>query len=231
MATRPNRELKIGEIIDKTIGVLSLTAVPALIFIVVIAGMSAGIDIYAKQAITPGAVPNMGMIWQLLAFSLLVVVIAFVGSYLLTEAMLKRTGLMSYAGDKRILAFVGMSVLSALGVLGGFILVIFPGLIFMARWIVSGPLLIGKGERVMASLGKSWQMTKGHEFAIIVAMLIVMIVFYGLSYAPQLLAAEVTPALAVISRVASTAGSTIIAAMGVAIYGILSTRNAGEAFQ
>ena len=231
MATRPNRELKIGEIIDKTIGVLSLAAVPALIFIVVIAGLSAALDMFAQQMTTPGVVPNSGMLLQTLALTLLLLVVAFVGSYLLVETMLKRTGLMSYTGDRRILAFVGMSLLSALGVAGGFILLIIPGLIFMARWTVAGPLLIGKGERITAALGKSWQMTKGHEFPIIVALLLIMIVFYGLSYAPTLLFGQLTPVLAVIARLASTAGSAVGAAMGIAIYGILNTRDAGQVFE
>jgi len=142
MATRPQRGLKIGEIIDKTFGVLSLTGLPALIFVVVIGGMSAGIDIFAKEMTTSaaaGVAPSAKMLIQTLALTLLVVVTAFIGTYLFVEAMLKRTGLMSYTGDKRILAFVGMSLLGGLGVLGGFILLIIPGLVFMARWSVSGP--------------------------------------------------------------------------------------------
>ena len=231
MATRPNRELKIGDIIDKTIGVLSLSAIPALIFIVVIAGLSAGLDVFARQVSTPGVIPNMGMVLQTVALALLLVVIAFVGTYLLVETMLKRTGLMSYSGDKRILAFVGMSLLSSLGTVAGFIMLIIPGLIFMARWVVAAPLLIGKGEKSIASLGKSWEMTKGHEFPIIISLLLVMIVFYGIAYTPTFMfGGQLSAPLALVSRLASTAGSTITAAMGVAIYGILSKRDVSGTF-
>lgn len=232
MATRPNRTLKIGEIIDKTMGVVSLSGVPVLAFVLVVGGLSAALDIVAQQMTTPGALPTSGMLVRTLALTVLLFIVAFIGSYLMVEAMLKRTGLMSYAGDKRILAFVGMSLLSGLAVLGGFLLLIFPGLFFMARWAVAGPLLIGRGERITAALGKSWEITKGHEFPIIVSTLLLFLVFYGIAYAPILIVGQPTPALlSVLSRLISTAGTATSAAMGVAIFGILSTRDAGKAFE
>ncbi|MBO9602454.1 MAG: hypothetical protein J7496_08100 [Novosphingobium sp.] len=230
MATRPNRDLKIGEIIDKTMGVLSLSALPSLAFIVVIGGLSGGLDIFGKQLQQPGVIPNMGMVMQVLALALLIIVLAFIGGYLLLESMLKRTGLMNSTGDKRIVAYIGMSLLSGLAIIGGLLLVVIPGLIFMARWSLSGPLLIGRGEKVFASLGKSWAMTKGHEFGIVVSLLIVLVVFNGIGYLPNLLLGTVPPVLAIVARLASTAGTAVISAMYVAIYGILSTRDVSGTF-
>lgn len=232
MATRPNRTLKIGEIIDKTVGVVSLSGVPVLAFVLVVGGLSAALDIMAQQMAVPGVIPTSGMLVRTLAVFVLLMIVAFIGSYLMVEAMLKRTGLMTYAGDKRILAFVGMSLLSGLAVGAGFLLLIFPGLFFMARWSIAGPMLIGRGERITASLGKSWEATKGQEFPIVVSSLLIILVFYGIAYAPTFIVGQPTPPLlSVISRMISTAGTATSAAMGVAIYGILSTRNAGQAFE
>lgn len=229
MATRPARGLKVGEILDKTIGVVSLAGVPALIFIAVIGGLSAGIDIYGQQAQTPGVVPSMALIGRILALAVLVIVVAFIGSYLLLETMLKRAGLVTYTGDKRILAYVGLALLSGLGTGLGFLLLIIPGLVFMARWSIAGPLLIGKGEGVMASLGKSWEATKGSEFPIILCYILVL-VFTLASYLPILITGQSTPVIAVISRLISTAGNVFSAGISVAVYGILRSRDVSGTF-
>jgi hypothetical protein len=230
MATRPNRTLKIGEIVDKTMRVVSLAGLPSLIFILVIGGMSAGLDVFAKALTVPGAVPSGGLLVQTFAFFLLLLIVAVIGGYLLLEVMLKRTGLFSNTGDKRIFGYLGMSLLSALAVGLGYLLLLVPGLVFKARWSVSGPLLIGKGDKVFASLGNSWEMTKGHEFPIIIAQL-PLFLFSLVPVLPTILGVENTTLLMVITRLISTAAGVFTAAMGVAIYGILSTRNAGNTFQ
>ena len=41
----------------------------------------------------------------------------------------------------------------------------------MARWSIAQPLLVARGDGVMAALGESWERTKDKEFQILGAAL------------------------------------------------------------
>ncbi|WP_156313460.1 hypothetical protein [Erythrobacter sp. SG61-1L] len=222
MATLPSRDLKTGLIIDKTIDVLGRNVGPALAFVAVLVVLGTGVDYLAVQAQQNVSASAM---LQAAALSLALVVVSIVGSYLLIEAMLKRTGLMSYQGERRFFAYLGMSLLIGLAVVCGLVFLIIPGLVFMARWSVAQALLIGRGTGAMDSMGKSWEATKGNEFAIILAALAMMVLFYALAFLPAILFPDLGMAAAVIGRVGSSAASVISTAMGVALYGLISARD------
>ncbi len=222
MATLPSRGLKAGLIIDKTVDVLGKSVGPALAFIAVLVLLGTGVDYLSAQAQQAFSVAAL---FQALALTLALVVVSIVGSYLLIEAMLKRTGLMSYEGDRRFFAYLGMSILIGLAVGLGLLFLIIPGLVFMARWSVAQSLLIGRGTGVMDSMGKSWEATKGNEVSIILAALAMTVLFYALAFLPAILFPELGIAATVIARIGSSAASVISTAMGVALYGLISARD------
>src|SRR5688500_7040480 len=125
MANLPTRELKIGKIIDKTLGVLELNAMPALIFVLVLTAASLPITYVSVSSAAP---------LTMAGGQLLQSVVGIVCSYFLLMAMMRRTGLQSPTGEDVFLPYLGMSLLSALAVTLGLILVIIPGLFLMVRW-------------------------------------------------------------------------------------------------
>ena len=83
MATLAPRELKIGKIIDKTLGVIEVNAVPALIFVLVLAAVG--------TAITSGSASSTPL--QVAGGQLLRSVVGIVCGYFLLVAMMRRLNL------------------------------------------------------------------------------------------------------------------------------------------
>jgi hypothetical protein len=83
-------------------------------------------------------------------------------------------------GFKRLGSVILVSVLVGLAVIGGFILLVIPGLIFLVFLSVSVPVLIVENRRGTDALSRSWNLVKGHFWhavgVIIVAGLITGIV-------------------------------------------------------
>ena len=80
-------------------------------------------------------------------------------------------------GFKRLGSVILVSVLVGLAVVGGFILLIIPGIIFLVLFSVSIPVLIVENRRGREAMSRSWNLAKGHFWhafgVIIVAGLIV----------------------------------------------------------
>lgn len=83
-------------------------------------------------------------------------------------------------GFKRLGSVILVSILVGLVVVGGFILLVIPGLIFLVFLSVSVPVLIVENRRGRAALSRSWNLVKGHFWhavgVIVVAGLITGIV-------------------------------------------------------
>ena len=83
-------------------------------------------------------------------------------------------------GFKRLGSVILVSVLVGLAVIGGFILLVIPGLIFLVFLSVSVPVLIVENRRGTDAMSRSWNLVKGHFWhavgVIIVAGLITGIV-------------------------------------------------------
>jgi hypothetical protein len=212
MATLPPRGLTVGKIIDKTLGVLELNAVPAAIFVVALTALSVPVTWYGVGSLS---------ISRILGGQLLIAAAGVVCAYFLLVAMLRRTGLYARTEGDTFLPYIGLSLLYTLGVMLGFIVIILPGLFIMARWSIAQPLMVGGGRGVMAALGESWERTKDKEFqalgawlALIVLPVVVLIIarsFFG----------QENLAGIVIAQICSSAISVISLAWNVALYGLI----------
>ncbi len=106
------------------------------------------------------------------SFSSAGVVVTFVASYFLTEILLRREGQLGDAGNRRrIGAYVGASLLAALGALAGTILLIVPGLILLARWSIAPAMIVGEQLGVIESMKASWEATRESQWQIVLAYL------------------------------------------------------------
>lgn len=65
-------------------------------------------------------------------------------------------------GFKRLGSVILVSVLVGLAVVGGFILLVIPGIIFYVFFSVSVPVLIVENRRGRAAMSRSWNLVKGH---------------------------------------------------------------------
>jgi hypothetical protein len=220
MAIPAPRELKIGTIVDKTLGVLEINAVPALIYVLVLTAVSVLIAFASVGSTAP---------LQLAGGQLLRNVISIVCGYFLLVAMLRRTGLQSQTGGDTLLPFIGQSIIASLAVLVGMIALIIPGLFLMARWSIAQPLLVARGDGVMASLGESWDRTKGNELSIFTAAMAVVLLPIVVIIATGVFFGQENLAGIVIAQLATSALSLILLAMGVALYGLIVGRDGATA--
>jgi len=211
MATSAHRELKIGEIIEKTMTVIEINAVPALIFVAVLALVVSPITYFTVEAAPLSK----------LAVALLTIMIQTLASFLLLSIMIRRTGLLSRTKEDVFLTYLGLGVLSALAVLVGFILLVLPALFLMARWSIAPSLVVARGDGVMQAFGESWQKTSGSEFQIIVVVLALIIPLMAISILCGVLLDKASVVGIVVAQIATGGASVASAAMGVALYGMI----------
>ena len=212
MATLPPRELKIGTIIDKTLGVVEVAAMPALIYAVVLTIVTGALAYFTVEMIAPT---------QQLMLGLVKFVIGVIAAYVLLEIMVRKTGVRSREGEAVFFAYLGLAAVSTLGVIVGFILVVLPGLFLMARWSIAAPMLIARGDGAMKSLGESWELTRGNEFSIIVAALAILVPLIGITIACSVLFERTDPLGIAISQGTASVMSVLQLAMSVALYGLI----------
>lgn len=210
MASLAPRELKIRKIIDKTLGVIEINAVAALVFVLVLAALG--------TAITFGSASSAPL--QVAGGQLLRSVMGMVCGYFLLVAMMRRLNL-SQAGADVLLPYLGLSVLYSLGVMLGMIAIILPGLFLMTRWSIAQPLLVARGGGVKASFGESWDRTKGNEISIFVGALALAVIPIALMIAASMFFEKDDLVGIVVSEIATSGISLIYLAMGVALYGLL----------
>ena len=221
MVTLPTRELKIGKIIDKTLGVLEANAVPALIFVAAVTAVGLPITYFSVGSTAP---------LQVAGGQLLRTAIGVVIGYFMLVTMLRRTGLQARGSDDTFIPFVGLSILYSLAVMLGIIALIIPGLILIARWSIAQPLLVAQGTGVMASLGESWARTRGNEFSILAAVLALALLPIAVIIAVRMLFGQDELVGMVVAEVATGAITVALMAMGVALYAMILGREAETTF-
>ena len=212
MATMPSRSVTAGKIIDKTLGVLELNKVPAAIFVVALTALSVPVTWYGVGSLQP---------LRIVGGQVLIAAAGIVCAYFVLIAMLRRTGLYTRTDGDDFLAYIGLSLLYTLGVMLGFIAIILPGLFIMARWSIAQPLLIGRGEGVMASLSESWERTKDKEFQILGAWLALIALPVVILIAARSFFGQENLTGIFISQIASSTLSVVSLAWNVAIYGLI----------
>jgi membrane-anchored glycerophosphoryl diester phosphodiesterase (GDPDase) len=208
----PPRQLKIGTIIDKTLGVIEHAVVPAAIYVAVLAPLTAAITYFTADM--TGALERLGV-------TLVQFVVGVTAAYLLIDAMLRKTGLRTRTDEDVFFAYFALSILYILGLIAGLIALVIPGLVVMARWSLAQPMMIARGDGVMQALGNSWERTKGNEFQIIAAVLALYIVPIALIIASAVMFGSADPVGIVVTQLLSSAMSVLGAAMGVALYGLM----------
>ncbi|NVE94314.1 hypothetical protein [Altererythrobacter lutimaris] len=170
-----------------------------------------------------GATIEQGQSFASVLFTLLGVVVAVVGAYFLLAQFLRTDGRLG-TSDTRIWAYIGMTLLSGIGFIFGFLLLVIPGIILLVRWSASSGYLIGKGEGVVDSLRSSWDATRGYSWPIFFAGLVLGLlvsIVVGIFVAAAAYAGG-TIVLGFIASLTDAASNAVYYAFGIGVYSVLN---------
>ena len=78
-------------------------------------------------------------------------------------------------GFDRFLPFVGIYILSLIGIVFGLVLLIIPGIMLMVRWTPLMSLVVDRQSGAFDAFGDSWEMTRGRGWSIFGAAIILAI--------------------------------------------------------
>lgn len=214
MAAIAKQDISIGTIISATVEVLKANMRPALAYV----GLFTVVGTIADYAAVSGNVTSEFVVglWQ---FS--IVVASVVAMYFLLEAMLRQSALMDHFGPRRILPYVGQAIVIGIAVVFGLLLLIIPGLILAARWSVAQPLLVGQGMGAFDAMRRSWELTRGHAFAIIISGIVLFALAGIASAVIYALFGEEAPAALLVAQALENGISAASLAFTVALLDLL----------
>jgi hypothetical protein len=150
-------KLDVGELLRATAAAISSRAAGAVGYVLALGALGSALDL--------AEVEN----------SFLDTIASLVGGYLLLRAMLQGTGNLEINAGQRFGGYFGLSILSGLGILLGFVVLIIPGLVLMVRWLPAYAILLAEGTTVTGALGESWRRTAGHFWPLLAASLMVLL--------------------------------------------------------
>jgi len=76
-----------------------------------------------------------------------------------------------------ILPLILVSILAAIGIGIGFVLIIIPGLVLLTFWSVVAPVVVLERPGVFAAFGRSWQLVRGNGWPVFGVILIFFLIF------------------------------------------------------
>lgn len=156
-------------------------------------------------------------------------IVGFIVQYHLVEYVLAQEfGLRP--GKRRYGSAIGSGLLATLGMLGGFILLIVPGLYLAARWSISTPLIVGEEYAAVDALKESWRRTQASAWPIVGCFVVVglllaltMVAFAGVLLMPETTgASEGSLVEALTVNALGGVFSVILSLMSTAIYGLIA---------
>lgn len=151
-----------GDLAAATMALLKADIIAVFAFIALLTGAWVAADFLVDQPAMTGL------------FTLAALAVSIFGQSILTRRLLSKSGVASVVAmqDGRYAAVLGIVLLTGLGILGGFILLIIPGLILMVRWFMSVPSMLAENLSVTDGIRASWT-TSTHHVGSIFALILV----------------------------------------------------------
>lgn len=198
----------VGDILRETRRLLPVDLTTSVFAILLLAGLGFLIDV--------GIVTNSG-------FNLVISGATIASQYVITRRLLDRMGY-PMPGRPRGLAFVGLGIVSGLGIALGLLLLIVPGVVLLVRWSISTPILLSSEQGVFDSIGESWRQTEGHFWAILGSLLVVYLPGIAI-FTAGLVAAQISGLDIVVIAVANLAFNTALVGGWIATVAMFSLLN------
>ena len=128
-----------------------------------------------RDATTGGAGSFLGLVWSVLSLAGPVIVegilVALARSIHEGEAA-PPLGVVARLVQGRFWRLFGAAIVYALGILGGFILLIVPGLIVLARWSLLAPAIVLENRSVSDARERSKALVRGQTGKVLVAVIV-----------------------------------------------------------
>lgn len=230
------REMSIGRVFQRAFSAIAFNPIVILTLALVVGALPGVIMSYlflklgigSADAVRSGALSTSGLFAATMISALVTMVISALVQGALTRATVaanegKRATIgESLAGALRVIfPLIGLSILWALGVSIGLILIVVPGIILMLMWAVAVPALVVEREGIFAAFRRSAELTKGARWKIF-GLTLVMLVIYWLLYAAAALVGLGTYGSAGTSfTAASLAGSIIVGTIFNMVWGTI----------
>jgi hypothetical protein len=86
-----------------------------------------------------------------------------------------------------LLALIAVSILGALGIGIGFLLLVVPGLVLLTFWSVVAPVTVIERPGVFTAFGRSWELVRGYAWPVFGAIVLVFLLVVAASIAAALI--------------------------------------------
>jgi uncharacterized membrane protein len=191
-----DRRMSIGRVFQRAFSAIALNPVVILGLALVVGALPGLLFSYAfvqlgigsPTALQSGAISFRGF----MAAAFLSSVIMFVFSALVQGALTRATvsaiegtratfGQSLSAAVLVLLPLIGLSLLWALGVGIGFMLLIVPGIMLLMAWAVAVPSLVVERQGVFAAFRRSSELTKGSRWKIFGLSLVLLVIYWLIS--------------------------------------------------
>jgi hypothetical protein len=104
-----------------------------------------------------------------------IVVNVFVQYIVLERLLADRIDRHAASGGRKYGALFGSSLLGTLGIIVGFVCLIGPGVVLMARWSLSSAFVVAEHESSVDALSASWRATQDAKGAVIISQLLILV--------------------------------------------------------
>jgi hypothetical protein len=86
-----------------------------------------------------------------------------------------------------LLALIAVSILGALGIGIGFLLLVVPGLVLLTFWSVVAPVTVIERPGVFTAFGRSWELVRGYAWPVFGTIVLVFLLVVAASIAAALI--------------------------------------------
>jgi hypothetical protein len=116
-----------------------------------------------------------------------------------------------------ILPLIVFSILFAIGVTIGFILLIIPGLILITFWSVGAPAIVAEGAGPIEAFGRSWRLVRGDAWSVFLALLVVLVIVIAIGFVLGAIATAISDGATVVASIISSVITAPIFAIAVTV--------------
>jgi hypothetical protein len=217
--TAPEEKIDLGNIIQRGFETIGRNAPGYLLLSALLAGLPNFFMYYLALGTPTSPDTQIIPVW---AFVLLLGFVTWFTSALLQAALL-RSAILDLSGRPAdiagslqsalmlVLPIIGITILSSIGVTLAMLLLIVPGIILYIAWIVAIPVLVEERLGVLASLGRSAELTKGSRWRIFGLLLIFLFFWMIVSGLVATLTPDDPSGISWMGPVVNAVSATIIA--------------------
>lgn len=188
-----DRSMSIGRVFQRAFAAIKLNPVAVLGLALVVGAVpgvvmtyfSAQLGLGSPNALRTGAVSPRSFFGMIMVSSFIGLLVSALVQGALTRAVVSANeGRKVSIGEclagavRVVLPLIGLSILWALGVGVGFMLLVVPGIILLLMWSVAIPSLVVERRGVVNAFGRSRELTSGARWKIFGLLLVIMIIYW-----------------------------------------------------